>query len=165
MSEGYDWPFRIHGDYIEWYNQHTHAWVVPVGCPDNVGYRMLTWKLSGGNRRFLRAHVVCWITHNGPIPDRYEIDHIDGDKANNTINNLRLVTHSENIGYARERLGNWSPFKLKPWQIDLILSISSGYNCPYLKHLASRWNVSKFYLGNLRSRAKKTNDPRYQGGL
>lgn len=34
--------------------------------------------------------------HNGPIPDGLFIDHIDRDKRNNRIENLRLVTWSEN---------------------------------------------------------------------
>jgi len=42
------------------------------------------------------AHRVVWFMHNGPIPDGFEIDHIDQDKLNNNITNLRLVTRSGN---------------------------------------------------------------------
>lgn len=41
-------------------------------------------------------HRQVWIYHNGSIPDGMTIDHIDRDKNNNQISNLRLATHSQN---------------------------------------------------------------------
>ena len=43
-----------------------------------------------------RIHRLVWIYHNGTIPLGMEIDHIDRDKHNNSIDNLRLVTRTEN---------------------------------------------------------------------
>lgn len=37
------------------------------------------------------AHRVVYEMHNGPIPEQAEIDHIDGNRSNNNILNLRLV--------------------------------------------------------------------------
>ena len=37
-------------------------------------------------------HVLVWEQHNGPIPEGYQIHHIDGDKSNNSIENLQLVS-------------------------------------------------------------------------
>lgn len=42
------------------------------------------------------AHRIVWELANGPIPPDKFIDHIDGDKVNNRLANLRLVTLSEN---------------------------------------------------------------------
>ncbi len=42
------------------------------------------------------AHRLIWIYHNGGIPEDLEIDHIDRDKSNNCLGNLRLVTKSQN---------------------------------------------------------------------
>lgn len=42
-------------------------------------------------------HRLIWETFNGPIPEGYCIDHIDGDKSNNALSNLRLVTQSDNM--------------------------------------------------------------------
>jgi hypothetical protein len=36
-------------------------------------------------------HRIVWEKHNGPIPDGFEIHHIDEDKENNDISNLELV--------------------------------------------------------------------------
>ena len=41
-------------------------------------------------------HRYIWVCANGKIPHGMEIDHIDQDKTNNMIENLRLVTKCEN---------------------------------------------------------------------
>lgn len=44
------------------------------------------------------AHVKLWESVNRQVvPKGFSIDHIDGDKSNNRINNLRLSTYSDNI--------------------------------------------------------------------
>ena len=43
-----------------------------------------------------RMHRIIWAYHYGAIPSNLQIDHIDGDKVNNTIKNLRLATHGQN---------------------------------------------------------------------
>ena len=40
-------------------------------------------------------HRDVWTFHNGEIPAGYDIHHIDGDKANNQIDNLMCVTRKE----------------------------------------------------------------------
>lgn len=44
-----------------------------------------------------RAHRVIWEMHNGQIPEGMEIDHINHIRDDNRIENLRLVSHSENM--------------------------------------------------------------------
>jgi hypothetical protein len=43
-----------------------------------------------------RMHRIIWAYHYSAIPNNLQIDHIDGNKANNKIENLRLATHSQN---------------------------------------------------------------------
>lgn len=43
------------------------------------------------------VHRLVWETFNGAVPDSLELDHIDRNTANNTLSNLRVVTHSENL--------------------------------------------------------------------
>jgi hypothetical protein len=47
------------------------------------------------NRTYL-AHRVIWTIVNGRWPEKH-IDHIDGDKTNNKIKNLREATISQNL--------------------------------------------------------------------
>lgn len=41
-------------------------------------------------------HRIIWVYHYDTIFNNLQIDHIDGDKTNNTIENLRLATNSQN---------------------------------------------------------------------
>ena len=43
-----------------------------------------------------RLHRDVWQHHNGQIPDHLMVDHIDRDRDNNHISNLRLVTAKQN---------------------------------------------------------------------
>jgi hypothetical protein len=43
-----------------------------------------------------------WIAAYGPIPEGYEIDHIDQNNMNDELSNLRLATHSENCRNRRK---------------------------------------------------------------
>lgn len=58
-------------------------------------------------RRTFTAHRVAWALHYGEWPDQ-DIDHIDGNRANNKIYNLRDVARSENAKNAALRSDNAS---------------------------------------------------------
>jgi hypothetical protein len=42
-----------------------------------------------------RAHRLAWLMHYGELPDEY-IDHINGNRSDNRIENLRIVTFIQN---------------------------------------------------------------------
>lgn len=54
------------------------------------------------------AHRLIWRMHHprGPMP--FIIDHADGNRSNNDIQNLRKATHSENM-YNRHKGKAYSP--------------------------------------------------------
>jgi len=64
----------------------------PVGANCN-GYLSVYVKPMGRN---VGVHRVVWTLHNGLIPSKMVIDHINRNRADNRIENLRLCTSKEN---------------------------------------------------------------------
>lgn len=46
--------------------------------------------------RTVRYHQIIWVLFNGSITPNCMIDHIDGNRLNNSIDNLRLVLNRQN---------------------------------------------------------------------
>ncbi|EBN6978918.1 HNH endonuclease [Salmonella enterica] len=63
----------------------------PVGWINGNGY--LQTSVSGEN---VLVHRIIWEMHNGKIPNGMEIDHINHDRTDNRIENLRIVNHKDN---------------------------------------------------------------------
>ncbi len=66
-------------------------------------YGFFVGKGPNKKRIWRRAHRVVYETHVGKIKYGLQIDHIDGDKHNNNVTNLRQLTHSENMLAAWDR--------------------------------------------------------------
>ena len=76
-------------------------------CAD--GYR----QVSIGKRKLVMEHRVIFLWHHGYLPD--EIDHIDRNKSNSRIENLRAVTHRQNMRNSSARKNNVSGVKGVSW--------------------------------------------------
>lgn len=57
---------------------------------DKTGYYL-------NSKTHKRLHRYVWEKHNGKIPKGYDIHHIDHDKNNNDISNLRMMTQCEHM--------------------------------------------------------------------
>lgn len=67
----------------------------------NNGYKELYLYLVDGRRKCFKVHRLLMETYS-PIENSKElqVNHIDGNKANNNINNLEWCTRSENLKHA-----------------------------------------------------------------
>jgi hypothetical protein len=76
-----------------------------VGWINGHGYRRISIK-----GREYPAHKVIWMWMTGTYPLN-DIDHIDGDRSNNSWTNLRLSTRSQNLMNQGRKPNNKSGFK------------------------------------------------------
>jgi hypothetical protein len=79
---------------ISWKTNRPGRGCVPggeAGTRAHHGYRAVT---VDGKKHYV--HRIVWEMAHGPIPAACCIDHIDGDRSNNALSNLRVVTLSLN---------------------------------------------------------------------
>lgn len=75
-----------------------------AGSPHNAGYRQISI-----NRKKYLIHRLVWLYHYGEMPD--QIDHINGMRSDNRIENLRECSYSQNHGNRRKQSNNTSGMK------------------------------------------------------
>jgi len=66
------------------------------GCIQNRGYKYFQIQRDGKRINKLFHHLVAE-QFIGERPDGLVIDHIDRNKLNNNVNNLRYISHTENL--------------------------------------------------------------------
>lgn len=69
----------------------------------NGSYGYLGVSLGARNRQYV--HRIVAEAFIGP-GEGFDVDHRDGDTSNNTLSNLRYLTHAENMAAQRERKPN-----------------------------------------------------------
>ena len=107
LKELFDRMFTYKDGHIEW--QHpVKAMKNPAGRVNLRGYRYVNV-----NYKSYLVHRVIFLMHHGYLP-KY-VDHIDGNKTNNKIENLREATHSQNILNSKRSSRNKSGVKGVFW--------------------------------------------------
>ena len=74
------------------------------------GYKTIGLSINGKQLHSILIHRLMWETWIGRIPKELEINHKgkDGDKTNNQLSNLEVVTHKENSQHAKKNGLNWT---------------------------------------------------------
>ena len=74
---------------------------------NHKGYQIINIMVDG-HRKGLSVHTAIMMTFRPyeKLDDTYQVNHIDGNKTNNHIENLEWVTQSENMKHSVMVLGN-----------------------------------------------------------
>ena len=93
------------------------------------------------NGNLFSVHILVWEAFNGPIPQGMVIDHIDSNRANNKLSNLRMITQSENMQNAME---HGHKCQVKVLQEDAEGNIIKEY--PSIQRAADACGMSREYF-------------------
>lgn len=91
--------------------------------PDAKGYKVCYYGKDGHKQIRYKVHRLIYFLETGEQPE--EIDHIDGNRLNNHISNLRAATSKQNMANSRGNENATSKYKgvgvdnrcpLRPWR-------------------------------------------------
>lgn len=88
---------------------------------DNLGYLNVTIptiRTKGNGCASVKVAHLVWILSEKILPNNMQLDHIDGNKSNNKISNLRLVNQRKNNKNRCKRSDNTSGITGICWNIS-----------------------------------------------
>lgn len=74
----------------------------PLGAKTDKGYMRICLSINGKQFHAL-THRVVWCAAHGSVPDGMQIDHVNGNKADNRLSNLQCVSGAENMKLAAQK--------------------------------------------------------------
>lgn len=130
----------------------------------HTGYSVMTVR-KGKIQKQLRIHRFLWECFHGEIPENLVINHKNGDKQDNRLINLELVTNKENVIHCWQELGRESlrgelsaSSKIKEQDaLEIIQMCKGGYSNP---EIAKLYGLHPNYISLIRHNKRWKHLPR-----
>ena len=107
---------------LDYSNPREHCYKI-----DRYGYKTVCLSNTINQtikRKYITVHKLIYQTiYNTNVPADMTIDHIDGDKLNNNITNLQLLTREENVSKARKNKPSEKKYKYKLYKNGIYLGL------------------------------------------
>lgn len=100
---------------------------------DRDGYLVV-----GVDGKLYRAHRMVWLYIHGSLPENCDIDHINRVKDDNRPENLRAISHAENLQNKTRYKNNRTGFK-GVWR-----SNQTGKFVAVIEHMGKRYHIGCF---------------------
>ncbi|MBV8474518.1 MAG: HNH endonuclease [Hyphomicrobiales bacterium] len=127
------------------------TWILPPKC-GSVAAGDVAGSMSKGYRTIMldgrnyAAHRLAWLYVTGEWPSG-DVDHVNLDKADNRLSNLRVATDSQNLANRRKNSNNTSGLKgvtwnklCRKWLAQIVVNRKHKYlgvfDCPAAAHFA-----------------------------
>ena len=121
-----------------------------------LGYYRIGLVDNYGNQKFYQLHRLVLITFKGLHELKNQVNHINGNKADNSLNNLEWVTCSENqkhahlIGLKSQKGENHAQSRLT--ELDVLQIRESLEKGVKQKILAEKYGVQRSYISEIKIR-------------
>jgi hypothetical protein len=117
---------------------------------NSKGYYHITSRKEG--YPFKKLHRLIYEAYYGQIPDGYHVHHIDGNKLNNRIDNLQLLSKSEHssLHNSEENHPQWKNYpRIIKWGFDKNKQVYAiRYEGKYLKQSIYLHKLYKWWGNN-----------------
>jgi len=104
--EGCEMSYNPDTGYLYRLVKRTNKWQQTACKPNGNGYAEVRF-----GTKLIKAHKVIYEVFIGNIPDGYDVDHIDRNRLNNSLSNLRLALRFQNNGNSAVPKHNTSGYK------------------------------------------------------
>ena len=122
-----------------------------VKAGDRIGHKIPNGYMAFGfNYTQLYCHRVAYYLHYGVDPGEFQVDHENQNRSDNRIENLRLVTQTQNQQNRQQSKGFYFSKRkgkyISQIIVDGVKKHLGSFDCPLMAHLTYRDAKAQYHI-------------------